>query len=98
MQSRPFESRRLSHGLSRDQPARLRRVTLKLVLTVQVDGNIYGADVSDGLQVRDPGTFQLRGIRRVPHIDPAHSLISVDEVHGHGRLGGDGRQSGHGAA
>lgn len=67
-------------------------------LTVQVDRNVDGADVGDGLDVGDACALQVRGCRCFPHIDPADGLLGIDEVHGHRLLGGDGGQSGRGAA
>lgn len=71
---------------------------MKLSLTVQAEGDVDGADVSDSLEVRDAGALQLGGGGGVAHIYPADSLLGVDEVHSHGLLGGDGGQPGSGAA
>ncbi len=73
-------------------------LSMKPLLTVQAEGDVNGADVSDSLEVRDAGTLQLGGSGGVAYIYPADGLLRVDEVHGHGLLGGDGGQPGHGAA
>lgn len=70
---------------------------MKLLLTVQAEGDVDGADVRDRLEVRDAGALQLGGGGGVTHIYPADGLLGVVEVHGHGLLGGDGGQPGCGA-
>lgn len=67
------------------------------LLTVEAEGDVDGADVGDRLQVRDAGTLQVRGGGGFAHVYPADGLVSVDEVHGHGLLGGDGMEAGQGA-
>lgn len=64
---------------------------------MQGDGDVNGADISDILEVRDAGAFQLCGCRGVTHVYPADSLLSIDEVHSHGLFGGNRGQSRHGA-
>lgn len=71
---------------------------MKLLLTVEAEGDVDGADVCHGLEVRDAGALQLSGGRGVSHIYPADGLRGIDEVHGHGLLGGDGMQPRRGAA
>lgn len=71
---------------------------MKLLLTVQTEGDVDGADVSDSLEVRDSGALQLGGSGSVTHIYPADGLLGINEVHSHGLLGGDGGQPGSGAA
>lgn len=66
-------------------------------LTVQAERDVDGADVGDVLEVHYAGALEVRGGGRVAHVDPADRLLGVDEVHGHGLLGGDGRQPGAGA-
>lgn len=68
------------------------------LLTVEAEGDVDGADVGDGLQVRDAGTLQVGGGGGFAHVNPADGLVSIDEVHRHGLLGGDGVEPGRGAA
>lgn len=65
---------------------------------MEAEGDVDGSDVGDGLQVWDAGTLQVGGGGRFAHVYPADGLVSVDEVHGHGLLGGDGVEPGQGAA
>lgn len=65
---------------------------------MEAEGDVDGADVGDGLQVRDAGALQVRGGGGFAHVYPADRLVSIDEVHGHGLLGGDGVEPGQGAA
>lgn len=67
-------------------------------LTVQAEGDVDGANVGDSLEVRNAGALQLSGGRGVTNIYPADGLVSIDEVHSHGLLGGDGGQAGCRAA
>lgn len=64
---------------------------------MQVEGDVDRADVTEALQVLEAGAFQLRRRRSVAHIYPAHSLLSIDEVHSHRLLGGDGGEPGRGS-
>lgn len=64
---------------------------------MEAEGDVDGADVGDRLQVRDAGTLQVRGGGGFAHVYPADGLVSVDEVHRHGLLGGDGMEPGQGA-
>lgn len=73
-------------------------LSMKLLLTVQAEGDVNGAGVRDSLEVRDAGALQLGGSGGVTHIYPADSLLGIDEVHSHCLLGGDGGQPGRGAA
>lgn len=50
-------------------------LSMKLSLTVQAEGDVDGADVSDSLEVRDTGALQLGGGGGVAHIYPADSLL-----------------------
>lgn len=63
---------------------------------MQAEGDVNGADVSDTLEVWDAGALQLGGSGGFTHIYPANSLVSIDKVHSHGLLGGDGGQPGSG--
>lgn len=66
---------------------------------MEAEGDVDGADVGDGLQVWDAGTLQVGGGGGFAHVYPADGLVSIDEVHGHGLLGGDGAEpGGRGAA
>lgn len=65
---------------------------------MQAEGDVDGADVRDGLEVGDTGALELGGSGSVAHIYPADGLLSIDEVHGHCLLGGDGGQAGRRAA
>lgn len=64
---------------------------------MQAEGDFDGADVGDGLEVWDAGALQLGGSRGFTYIYPADSLFSIDEVHRHGLLVGDGGQPERGA-
>lgn len=70
---------------------------MKLLLTVQTEGNVDGTDVIDSLEVMDAGALELSGGRGITHIYPAHGLICIDEVHSHGLFGRDGVKPGRGA-
>lgn len=72
-------------------------LSLKLLLTVQAEGDVDGADVSDSLEVWDAGALQVGGGGGFTHIYPADSLLGIDKVHSHCLLGGDGGQPGSGA-
>lgn len=65
---------------------------------MEAEGDVDGADVGDGLQVWDAGTLQVGGGGGFAHVYPADGLVSIDEVHRHGLLGGDGVEPGRGAA
>lgn len=65
---------------------------------MEAEGDVDGANVSDTLEVRDTGTLQLGSSGGVTHIDPADSLLSIDEVHRHSLLSGDVGQPGRRAA
>lgn len=65
---------------------------------MQAEGDVDGADVGDALEVCDAGALQVSGGGGFAHIYPADGLVAVDEVHGHGLLGGDGGQPGRLAA
>ena len=59
---------------------------------MQAEGDVDCAVAGDGLEVLDGGALQLGGSRGFTNIDPADSLVSIDEVHCHGLLVGDGGQ------
>lgn len=65
---------------------------------MQAEGDVDCADVGDSLEVVDAGALQVGSSRGFTHIYPADSLLSIDEVHCHGLLGGNGGQPGGGAA
>lgn len=65
---------------------------------MEAEGDVDGADAGDGLQVRDAGTLKVGGGGGFAHVYPADGLVGVDEVHGHGLLGGDSVEPGRGAA
>lgn len=63
------------------------------LLTVQAQGDVDGALLGEALQVGDLGALELGAGGRVAHVDPAHRLLSVQEVHGGGLLGAGGQQA-----
>lgn len=88
-------------NISSKTKAQLRSLSfqsVKWLLTVQAEGDVNGADVSDSLEVWDAGALQVCCGRGFSHIYPADSFLGVDEVHSHGLLSGDGGQPGCGAA
>lgn len=60
-----------------------------MVLTVQAEGDVDGLLLCEALGIGELGTLELGGSRRVTHVDPAHSLLGVDEVHSSGLLSVD---------
>ncbi len=64
---------------------------------MQTEGDVDCADVSDCLEVRDAGALEVGGSGGFTHIYPADSFLSIDEVHSHSLLGGNGGQTGRGA-
>lgn len=61
---------------------------------MQAEGDVDGADVGHGFQVGDVGALEVGGGGGLSHVYPADGLLGVDEIHGHGLLGGDGGQPG----
>lgn len=64
---------------------------------MQAESDVNSSDVADCLQVLDVGTFQLSSSRSITYVYPADSLLSVNKVHRHGLLSGDGWEPGAGA-
>lgn len=72
-------------------------LSIKQILTVQAKSDVNGSDVGDCLQVLDAGTLQLSRGRSVTYIYPADSLLSINKVHCHRLLSGDGGEPSAGA-
>lgn len=60
---------------------------------MQAEGDVDDSFLGEAFQVGDLGTFEVRGCRRVAHVDPAHRLLGVHKVHGGGLLGAGGQQA-----
>lgn len=67
-------------------------------LTVQAQGDVDGPFFHEALQVGDLGTLEDGLGGTVPHVDPAHGVLHVVEVHGRGLLGAGGGDVGHGGS
>lgn len=63
------------------------------VLTVHAEGNVDDSLLCDALQIWDLGTFEVCGCRGVSYVDPADSLLGIEEVHGRGLFGAGGQQA-----
>lgn len=64
-------------------------------LTVQAEGDVDGALLHKALQVGDLGTLEDGLGGAVTHVNPAHRVFNVVEVHGRGLLGAGGGDVGH---
>lgn len=67
-------------------------------LTVQAQGDVDGPFLHKALQVGDLGTLEDGLGGTVTHVDPAHRVLHVVEVHGRGLLGAGGGDVGHGGS
>lgn len=63
------------------------------VLTVQAEGDVDDSLLCEALQIGDLGTFEVCGGGGVSYVDPADTLLGVDEVHGCGLFGAGGQQA-----
>lgn len=57
---------------------------------MQAEGDVDGLLLREALGIGKLGTLELRGSGRVAHVDPAHGLLGVDEVHSGGLFVVDG--------
>lgn len=64
-----------------------------VVLTVQAEGDVDDSLLSEALQIWDLGALEVCGRGRVPDVDPADGLLSIQEVHGCGLFGAGGQQA-----
>lgn len=64
-----------------------------VVLTVQAKGDVDGSLLREALQIWDLGTFEVCGRGGVSYVDPANSLLGIEEVHGCGLFGAGGQQA-----
>lgn len=64
-----------------------------VALTVQAERNVDDSLLREALQIWDLGTFEVCGRRGVSYVDPADSLLGVEEVHGCGLFGAGGQQA-----
>lgn len=69
-----------------------------VALTVEAEGDVDDPLLCKALQVRNPGALEVRRRGRVTHVDPAHRLLGIEEVHGGGLFGGGGQQAVDGGA
>lgn len=65
---------------------------------MQAEGDVDDSFFRKALQIGDQGTFEVCGRGGVAHVDPAHSFLGVQEVHGRGLLGAGGQQAVDGGA
>lgn len=68
----------------------IKSIIKNTVLTVEAEGDVDGLLLCEALGIGEPGTLELGGSRRVTHVDPAHGLLGVYEVHSSGLLSVDG--------
>lgn len=68
----------------------IKHIIKNMVLTVQAEGDVDGLLLCEALGIGELGTLELGGSGRVTHVDPAHGLLGVDEVHSGGLLSVDG--------
>lgn len=57
---------------------------VKPILTMKTQGDVNSFLFGEALGVRELGTLEHGGTWRITNVDPAHSFLSIDEVHGCG--------------
>lgn len=60
---------------------------------MQAEGYVDDSLLCEALQIGDLGTFEVCGRGGVSHMDPADSLLGVEEVHCCGLFGAGGQQA-----
>lgn len=61
------------------------------VLTMQAEGDVDDSLLCEALQIGNLGTFEVCGCGCVSDMDPADSLLGVEEVHGCSLFGAGGQ-------
>lgn len=63
------------------------------LLTMQAEGDVNDSLLCEALQIGDLGTFEVCGCGGISYMDPADSLLGVEEVHSRGLFGASGQQA-----